>query len=148
MGQQTDPSQFQEMFQQSYVDPAKQILERQIVPSLKEAYLGEETGSSALNQALSQSATDLSTALGSQMMNQYNLGQNRQLSALGQLGQLAGHQTMPIQQQQGILGPLIGALGTIGGGIAGGPMGASLGTMLSNLLLGKQETGGQNGSIT
>lgn len=117
MGQQMDPSQFQEMFQQSYVNPAKQMLERQIVPSLKEAYLGEETGSSALNQALSQSATDLSTALGSQLMNQYNLGQNRQMQALGQLGQIGTSRTYEplIEQNQGLLGPLIGALGGIGG---------------------------------
>lgn len=120
MGQQMDPSQFQEMFQQSYVDPAKQMLQRQIVPSLKEAYLGEETGSSALNQALSQSATDLSTALGSQLMNQYNLGQNRQLSALGQLGQIGTSKTYEpmIFQQQGILPMVLALLMKYGAGAA------------------------------
>jgi len=110
------------MFQKSFVDPSTQMLQRQIVPALKEAYLGEESGSSALNQALAQSATDLSTALGSQLMNQYNIGQQRQIGALGTLGGLAGQKTFEpmIQQQQGILGPLIGALGQAGAAGLGG----------------------------
>jgi len=119
-----DPSQFQQMFQQSFVDPATQMLQRQIVPGIKEAYLGDEKGSSALNQALAQSATDLSTALGSQLMNQYNIGQNRQIGALGNLGQLSGQQTFPLLQQQGLLGPLLGAAGNLGGAALSGPLGS------------------------
>ncbi len=125
MGQSMDPEQFQQMFQQSFVDPAQQMMQRQIIPGIKEQFLGDESGSSALNQALSQSATDLSTALGSQMMNQYNIGQQRQMGALGQLGQMAGQRTFEpmMQQQQGILGPLIGMLGQLGGGLGGGWLG-------------------------
>ena len=119
MGQQMSPQEFQQMFQQSFVKPTTQTLQRQIVPALKEAYLGEETGSSALNQALAQSATDLSTALGQQLMSQYNLGQQRQIVALGQLGQMAGQRTFQpiLQQRLGILGPLLGLVGQ--GGAAG-----------------------------
>ena len=122
MGQPMSPEQFQEMFQQSFVRPATQTLQRQIIPALKESYLGEETGSSALNQALAQSATDLSTALGSQLMSQYNIGQQRQLGALGALGGLAGQRTFEplIQQRMGILGPLLGALGQTGAAGLGG----------------------------
>ena len=72
----------------------------------------DETSSSALNQALSQSATDLSSALGSQLMNQYNLGQNRQMGALQGLGGLAGQRTFEpmISRQQGILPMLLNLL--------------------------------------
>lgn len=126
MGQPMDPEQFQQMFQQSFVDPAQQMMQRQIIPGIKEQFMGmDESGSSALNQALSQSATDLSTALGSQMMNQYNIGQQRQMGALGQMGQMAGQRTFEpmIQQQQGILGPLIGMLGQMGSAGLGGWLG-------------------------
>ena len=123
MGQQMDPAQFQQMFQQSFVDPAQQMMQRQIIPGIKEQFMGlDETGSSALNQALSQSATDLSTALGSQLMNQYNLGQNRQMQGYGLMGQLAGQRTYSpmIHEQEGILGNIIDAIGRLGGGYLGG----------------------------
>lgn len=111
----TDPEQFQQMFQKSFVDPSTQMLQRQIVPALKEAYLGDEQGSSALNQALAQSATDLSTGLGSQLMTQFNLQQDRGMQAVGQ------RQFSPmIHEQQGILGDIIKAIGYIAGGGGGG----------------------------
>jgi len=119
MGQEQSPEQFNQLFQKSFVDPAQQMMQRQIIPGIKEQFMGmDESGSSALNQALSQAATDLSSSLGSQLMNQYNIGQNRQLGALQGLGGLAGQKTFEpmIQQRQGILGPLIGALGQIGSG--------------------------------
>jgi len=119
MAQPQDQQQFQDMFQKSFIDPAQQAMQRQIIPGIKEQFMGmDETGSSALNQALSQSATDLSTSLGSQYMNQYNLGQNRQMSALQGLGGLAGQKTFSpmIHEQEGILGQIIAALGQAGGG--------------------------------
>lgn len=135
MGQQQSPEQLQEMFQKSFVDPAQQMMQRQIIPGIKEQFLGmDESGSSALNQALSQSATDLSTALGSQLMNQYNLGQNRQLQSLGQLGQMGTARTFEpmYEQRQGILGPLIGGLGSALGA------GFMPGGLLSGLLGGRR----------
>lgn len=113
MGQPMDPQQYQQMFQKSFVDPAQQMMQRQIIPGIKEQFMGmDETSSSALNQALSQSATDLSSALGSQLMNQYNLGQNRQMGALQGLGGLAGQRTFEpmISRQQGILPMLLNLL--------------------------------------
>jgi hypothetical protein len=105
------------MFQKSFIDPAQQAMQRQIIPGIKEQFLGDESGSSALNQALAQSATDLSSTLGQQYMNQYNIGQDRQMQAFTGLGGLAGQRTFDplIQQRQGLAGPLIGALGQIGG---------------------------------
>jgi len=105
-----DPQQFQNMFQKSFVDPAQQIMQRQIIPGIKEQFMGmDESGSSALNQALSQSATDLTSSLGSQMMNQYNLGQNRGMQAAGT------KQFSPmIHEQQGILGDIIKMIGSLG----------------------------------
>lgn len=113
-----NPEQFQDFYQKSFIDPAQQTLQRQIIPGLKENFLGlDESGSSALNRALAQSATDLSTSLGSGILGQYNQYQANRLSALSGLGGLAGSQTFQplINQQQGILGPLIGAAGTLGG---------------------------------
>jgi len=126
MGQPMDMNQFNQMFQKSFVDPAQQTMQRQVIPGIKEQFMGmDESGSSALNQALSQSATDLSTSLGGQYMNQWNQQQGQQLQALGLTGQMAGQRTFDpmIQQTQGILGPLIGMLGQLGGaGIMGGMM--------------------------
>ena len=119
LGQQQDPQQFQQMFQQSFVDPAQQQMQRQTIPGIKESFMGmDESGSSALNQALSQSATDLSTALGGQMMNQFNLGQNRQAHSLGMLGQMSGQQIVSpmIHEQEGVLGNIIDAIGRMLGG--------------------------------
>lgn len=116
MSQPMSPEQLQGLFQKSFVDPAQQMMQRQIIPGIKEQFMGlDESGSSALNQALSQSATDLSTSLGSQLMNQYNLGQNRRLQSLGLMGQLSGQKTFTpmIHEQQGILGDIISALGQV-----------------------------------
>ena len=102
----TDSGQFNDMFQKSFVDQSIQNLQRQIIPTIKEKFMGlDSAGSSALNQALAQSATDIATNLGSQQMNQYNQ----------QIGQgLQGLQTnafMPlINQKQGLLPALLNAL--------------------------------------
>lgn len=110
-----DPQQFEQMFQKSFIDPAQQAMQRQIIPGIKEQFMGmDESGSSALNQALAQSATDLSSSLGSQYMNQYNLAQGRGMTAAGQT------QFSPmIHEQQGILGDIIKALGSIIPGLPG-----------------------------
>jgi len=111
----TDPQQFQDMFQKSFIDPAQQTMQRQTIPGIKEQFMGmDESGSSALNQALSQSATDLNTSLGGQYMNQYNQAQGRGMQAAGQ------QQFSPmIHEQQGILGDIIKAIGALGGASIG-----------------------------
>ena len=133
---------FGDLFQKSFVDPSLQALQRQIIPGIKESFLGlDESGSGSLNRALAQSASDVSTGLGQQYMNFYNQQQQNKMGALGQLGGLSGQRTFEphIEQTQGILGPLIAALGQIGGGFAmGGPAGAGLGA-LGSLLKPQQQ---------
>ena len=110
--------QFQNFYQKSFIDPAQQALQRQVIPGIKENFLGlDESGSSALNRALAQSATDVSTSLGSGMLGQYNQYQNQRFNALQGLGGLAGAQTFQplINQNQGILGNLLGTGATLGG---------------------------------
>ena len=112
------------MFQKSFVQPAQQQLERNIIPTIKENFMGmDESGSGALNRALAQSASDVGTNLGSQYMNFFNQQAGQRLNALQQLGGMAGQKTFAphLSQQQGLAGPLIQALGSIlGGGLSGG----------------------------
>lgn len=112
-----DPQQYQDVFQKSVVDPTMQTYNQQIVPGIQQRFVDANAGSSsALNQALGQSANDLGTMLGGQYLDFFKQQQANQLSALSGIGGLAGQQTFTpmISQKQGILGPLIGAAGTIG----------------------------------
>ncbi len=119
--QPTSPEDMEAMFQKSYVQPAMQTFEQQVVPGIQQRFADVGAGSSsALNQALAQSASDLSTSLGSQFGQMAQGQQQMQLQALSQfLPMLTGQTFSPqFQQQQGILGPLIGAGGQIGAGLA------------------------------
>lgn len=122
---------FGDLFQKSFVDPSLQALQRQIIPGLKESFLGlDESGSGSLNRALAQSATDVSTGLGQQYMNFYNQQQQNKLGALGQLGGLTGIRTFEphIKESKGFLAPILSALAQAGVGFAtGGPFGALAG---------------------
>ena len=137
------------MFQQSYVDPSLQALQRQIIPALKEGFLGlDESGSSSLNRALAQSASDVSAGLGHQRMNLFQQQQQNKISALSGLGGLAGQRTFEpqVEHSQGILGQLIAAAGQVGAGFAGGgPAGGILSAIMG--LLGGQQ-GGQGDMTT
>lgn len=113
------PGDYQDVFQQSFVDPAMQALQTQIAPAIQQRFVDANAGSSsALNQALAQSATDLSTSLGSQFGQFMQGQQGLQQQALGQFMPLLGQQTFSpmIQKREGILGPLIGAAGALGAG--------------------------------
>jgi len=114
--------QYQDIFQQAFVDPALQTYEQQVLPAIQQRFIDAGAGSSsALNQALGQSAADLSTMLGGQMGQFYQQQQANKLSALGLGAGVAGQRTFEpiVQQQQGIMGPLIGAAGQIGAASAG-----------------------------
>lgn len=109
----------QSAFQKGVVDPSLQQYNQQVVPGIQQRFVdANASSSSALNQALASSAENLQTSLGGQYLNFMQGQQQNQLNALGQLGGLAGQRTFEpmIQQQQGILGPLIQALGQLGGG--------------------------------
>lgn len=104
-------------FQTGVVDPLMQTYQQQILPSIQQRFVDANAGSSsALNQALGQSAQDLTTALGSQFLPFMQGQQQNTLSALGQLGGLGTQQTFQplIEQQQGLLNPLLGLGGQFG----------------------------------
>jgi hypothetical protein len=110
---------FQDVFQQSFVDPAMQALQTQIAPAIQQRFTDANAGSSsALNQALSQSATDLSTSIGSQYGQFLQGQQGLQQNAISQFLPLLGQQTFSplIQENKGILGPLIQGGATVGAG--------------------------------
>ena len=112
------PESYQDIFQQSVVDPAMMQYQQSILPALQQRFVDANAGSSsALNQALAQSATDLTTALGQQYGQFYQQGQQNQLNALNLLNPLAQQRTFEplISQSSGILGPLIGLGGQLGG---------------------------------
>ena len=121
-------------FQTGVVDPMMQIHQQQVVPGLQQRFVDANAGSSsALNQALSQSAQDLTTSLGSQYLPFMQGQQQNQLSALGQLGGLAGQRTFQPYQQQGLASPLIGGLGALGAGSLGGGGSMGLGPLMQLL---------------
>jgi len=116
------------MFQQSFVDPALQNLNRNVIPQVTESYLGmDEKGSSSLNRALAQSATDVESMLNSQRMGFYDQQQNRGLQALG----VQSFQPI-VNQQQGLLSGGLNAFSSgLGGYIGGG--GNPIGALMSAL---------------
>lgn len=108
-------------FQKTYVQPALQAMEQQIAPAIQQRFVDAGAGSSsALNQALSQAASDLSTSMGSQFGQFQQNQQMQNLQALQGFAPLLTNQSFTplIQQHQGILGPLIQAGGQIGAAAA------------------------------
>lgn len=106
------------VFQRSVVEPTMRQYQRQVLPAIESqfGYLGAGS-SSALNQALQQSAEDISSILGGQYGNIYQQQQQNLLAGLSGLGGLATQsvQQPVIAQRQGILGPLIQTAGSLGG---------------------------------
>ena len=126
----TSQEDMQKIFQQTYVDPAMMQLERNILPAVQQRFTDANAGSSsALNQALAQSAADVSTMLGSQYGQFMQNQQQNQLQALGLLPSLMTNQTFTplIQERQGLAGPLITAFGNIAGAAMKGGGGAGAG---------------------
>ena len=110
-----DPGQFQDIFQQSYVDPAMQSFTQQVIPAIQQRFVDQGAGSSsALNQALGQSAKDLSTTLGGFAGQAYESQQNRQQQAIQSYLQMLLGGTQQNYQKQGWLAPVLGAGAQIG----------------------------------
>jgi len=129
LGQSLQPQGAEElmsMFQQTTIDPALQALQQQILPAIQQRFAdANASSSSALNQALAQTATDLSTSLGSQFG---QFAQGQQQLQQGARGQALPFLTQPtfqpvLEQKQGILGPLIGAAGQAASAYATGGLG-------------------------
>jgi len=119
-GQFLQPQNYEEMFRESIVEPTTRAYEQRVVPGLQQRFVdANASSSSALNQALAQGAADLSSQLGGQYMNFLQGQQGNTLSALGQLGGLAGQRTFQPYQQGGLLGSLLGGLGQLGGAYLG-----------------------------
>jgi len=110
--------QMDALFQKSYVDPAMKAFNQQIVPGLQEQ-LGESSASGALNRALSGAAGDIATGLGQQYGNFYQQQQQQGAQGLAGLSQQRTFEPT-FNQQQGILGPLIGAIGDMVAAYASG----------------------------
>ena len=114
----------EELFQKSVVDPSMKNFQQQILPSIQQAY-GDvgASSSSALNQALSRSATDLASSLAGQRLALQGQQQQANLGGLGALQNALGIRSyQPIIEpgKQGILGQLLAALGQAGGAYLGG----------------------------
>ncbi len=108
----------QAAFQKGVVDPMMQTYEQQTVPALQQRFVDAGAGSSsAMNQALSQSAQDLTTSLGSQYLPFMQGQKQNTLTALGQLGGLAGQQAFQPLMKGGLADPLLKGLGAAGGGM-------------------------------
>lgn len=115
-----DPAQFESLFQKAFVDPAMLQYERSVLPAIQQRFVDQGGGSSsALNQALAQSATDVSTMLGSQMGQFYQNQQGNQLNAINALLGLSNQKTFQPYERQSILGGLLGLLGGVGSAYIG-----------------------------
>jgi hypothetical protein len=107
------------VFQKSYVDPAMQTYQQQVLPAIQQRFVDSNaSSSSALNQALAQSASQLSTNLGSQYGQFYQNQQGRQQNAISQfLPMLTGQNFTPmIQQNPGLLPSLLQGFGSYAAG--------------------------------
>jgi hypothetical protein len=117
----------EDMFQQGVVDPAMKTYQQQILPALEQRYGDLNLGSSsALNQALTQSAGDLSNTLAGQRINLQQSMAGQQLGALSQLLGLIGQRSFdPIVQgpQNGLLKDLISGGAQVGAGALSGGFG-------------------------
>jgi hypothetical protein len=119
----------QDAFQKGVVDPMMQQYQQQVLPATQQRFVDANAGSSsALNQALATGANDLTTQMGQMYLpfmqhredmraDLYKNQELNRLNALSGLSGLAGMNsfTPMINQRQGILGPLIGAGGQLGG---------------------------------
>jgi hypothetical protein len=116
------PEQDQAAFQKAIIDPSLQQYQQRILPAIQQQFAeGSGGASSALNDALARSATDLTTQLGQGYGQFYQNNQQNRLHALGQLGGYQSQHTYSplIDQKQGLLGPIISAGAKIGSGAFG-----------------------------
>jgi len=89
-----DEDQFQGLFKKAFIDPAMMNYEQNALPKIQERMMGmDQDASGSLNQALAQSAQDLSTGLGTQMGQFYQQQQGNQMDAMKLLASLFGIQT-------------------------------------------------------
>jgi uncharacterized protein YukE len=125
-----NPDQLMDFYQKGLVDPSLRTYSQEILPAIQERFIDANAGSSsALNQALAKSATDLSSNLSGQLSGLLFQGQQQgsqnQLGALNQILSLLGQKTFdPIVQgpQTGLLKDIIGSGGQLGAAYLRGGM--------------------------
>jgi hypothetical protein len=145
-----DPQRTTESFQQQVATPARQQFQEEVLPSIQERLIGAGAGRGTTAQRqFAQAGQRFEQGLAGQLAGQLQQGEQfgaqQQLQALGiapgfvsspQQQQLQAIATAlgirsfeNVQQQKSpsILGPLLGAAGTIGGAVLGGPAGAAAG---------------------
>lgn len=109
------PEAYSDVFERGVLQPTQKAYTQKILPAIQQRFVDAGGGSSsALNQALAQSASDLQSTLGSQYLDFFKGQQQNTLGALGQLGNLSGSRSFEPYQQQGILGDIIKALASLG----------------------------------
>lgn len=135
----------EEFFQKSVVDPTLTQYRQQILPEIAQQFIGADaSSSSALNQALAKSASELANSLAGQRLGLQQLTSQNQMGALGGLGGLLGQRAFsPIIQEpkEGLLGSIISAVGAMLGGYLGGPPGAAAGAQLDKAVPKKPNIG-------
>ncbi len=108
----------EDLFQKGVVDPSMRTYQQQILPAIEQRFVDANAGSSsALNQALSQSAGDLSNVLAGQRVGLQQSMASQQLGSLGQILSLIGQRSFdPIVQgpKAGLLKDIVGAGASIG----------------------------------
>jgi hypothetical protein len=117
-----DSTQLMDFYQKGLVNPTIQTYQEQVLPSIQERFIDANAGSSsALNQALAKSATDLSSGLSGQLSGLLYQGQQQgsqnQLGALSQILSLLGQKAFdPLVQgpQNGLLKDIISSGGQLG----------------------------------
>ncbi len=110
------------MFQKGVVDPSMRTYEQQVLPGIQQRFTDANAGSSsALNQALTQSAGNLSNDLAGQRIGLQSSMAGQQTGALQQILGLLGQKSFdPIVQgpQGGLVKDLIAAGGNVAAGAA------------------------------
>jgi len=111
--QQYSPSQYNDFYNESFVQPAQKVLAEQIIPQLKEALGQDQSSSGALNRALTQASSGVATGLGQNMLNQYNQSQTNRLGALNTFSGIGTARTQEpiVHQKSGILPAILSAVG-------------------------------------
>ena len=101
-GQFLQPQNYEKMFRENIVEPTTRAYEQRVVPGTQQRFVdANASSSSALNQALAQGASDLTSSLAGQYTNFLQGQQQNTLGALGQLGGLAGQRTFQPYVQKG-----------------------------------------------
>lgn len=129
----------EDMFQESFVDPAMTLFNTQTAPSIQQKFIGAGAQSgSNLQDVLARAGADVQGQLNQKRAELLENQLNRQLQGTG----LAlGTQAFGFEQQapkSGLLGEILSGIGTA----AGGPLGSSIGTGLAGLFQNRSASGG------